>query len=475
MSRLLLLVACLAALAPRAARAQEAPADPYAEPPEESVDDAVARSLFEQGLRLYHAGRWLDARQLFLEAYERSPKGPYAQTARQMVNRCDVKLGRGVTYVDPPAGDAPQDPYTDGGDGADPAPLDPYGDAAAAGGDGAPVDPYAADDATGVPPEDLEPTGREPGDRDRARRDRRDSRRNLTLFGGLYGAWTGLGIAGASDGGDTGALLVLGGAVGGAWLGWSLSGRWDLDGAEVRAVESGPVWGATFGLMFASIADDPARCDGCALGGEDQPASDYWLGATVGSAVGFGAGIWAARQHPSEGDVALTNSFGGYGLLGGLVLGAAMDPAQDRAYAMNGIVGASAGLVTGLWLSRRMDVPRARMGWVDLGVGLGAAGPWIVYGLAGGDGGGGLQLAGASSLVLGGLGGWIAWKRTADLGAPAPRATADPVDDELAAVPGVVQRDRRGRWRLGGLALRPVASPAGLAPGWGVDLLGGVW
>ncbi|MFH0900225.1 MAG: hypothetical protein V2A73_06320 [Pseudomonadota bacterium] len=57
------------------------------------VQDAVARTLFERAIRLYHAGKIAAARQLFAEALERSKDGPYAASSREMVRRCEDKLG----------------------------------------------------------------------------------------------------------------------------------------------------------------------------------------------------------------------------------------------------------------------------------------------------------------------------------------------------------------------------------------------
>jgi hypothetical protein len=314
-----------------------APGLAYAQDVEEveDVDLTVARALFEQGLKLFHQGHYADALQLFRESLARSPGGPYAASAQQMVERCEDKLG---IKRAPPAAE-PEDPY---GADVDPEPENPYGDDASA-------------DTFELEPEPVNP------------------------------------YAALPVGADT------------------TPGRAD----RLMLVGSGAVWGVGYGILLAAMFDDPTAVP------DDQPQGDYVLTATISGAIGAGVGLWLVGKHPKEGDVALTNSFGGYGLAGGLMLGVLMDPAQDRAYAVNGFLGASIGLGTGLYLAGTHDVSRLRMGYIDLGVGAGAATPWVLFALLGGSSDGAVQFTGAMSVIGMGVGGYLGWRWTRDLSPPA--------------------------------------------------------
>ncbi len=500
------LLATAGAGARPAAAQQVAPVAPPPEaapdPPEETIDDAVARALFEQGLKLFHEGRWADARQLFAESIVRSPKGPYSRSARQMLARCNQRLGLAPPTGDEALGDAPVDPY--GGEepapAPVPAPLDPYAEPATA----TPLDPYggSGDELSRLAPADTlaNPYDDEGGDaslldqagaRDAAADDRRSNRNTLMLFGGLYGLYTGIGIAAGMDGagGDGSMLVVLGGAGLGAWGGYWVGEHKQVSKAQTSTVASSTAWGAGLGLMFAHVADSPEPL-GCAECPDDQPGGDYMLASAAGAALGLGAGVLLARRDPSGDDVALVSSFGGYGLLEALMLGVTLDPAQGRAYSVNGILGTGAGLATGLWLSTRVDIPKKRMTYVDVGVGVGALTPWVIYALAGGNEtatDGARQFTGFASMGLAVGGGWLAWRWTRDMAAPEVRVDEPgtdrivPFDDELALVPpGIVQRGARGRWRVSAVAPRPILlAPSAGDPqarvGLGIDLFSGAF
>jgi hypothetical protein len=353
-----------------------------------------------------------------------------------------------------------------------------------------PANPYADDGDLGA---DVTP-GRDAAPSDESR----SVRSSLMFFGGAYGLYTTLGLAAGLGGGLDGGrmLLVLGGAVAGGAGGYWIGAHKHVDQAQVDTIASSSAWGAGLGLMFAHIADTPD----CLTCEDDQPSGDYLLASALTGTVGLGAGIWLARQDPGADDVALVNSLGGYGLLGSLMLGVAMDPPQGRAYSMNAILGTGAGLAAGLYLAHRTDVPRKRMAYLDLGVGAGALAPWLVYGLAGGsDSGSARQWTGVASIGLAVAGGWLTWRWTRDLVAPkrvhaAPDAddsndsndSNDPNDstldaDDLAAVPpALLQRGARGGWRLAPVAPRPfVLEPAAADPrtrlGLGIDLLAGAF
>lgn len=473
--RALPLVVCLtlcAALPVPAARAQEA------EEPDD-VDEAVAKALFEQGVKLYHAREYADARALFLESLQRSPRGAYAASARQMVERCEERLGiRGggtgsgsVHTVDEEPGLV--NPY----EPDDGEPLDPYGDQPVPDETETIQNPYLDDDpgaATGdrgdiVPGAPADNAGLPGGDRGPSS-ESRTARRQLVIFGGLYGLYTAAALQAAaeSDGGGGALLLTLAGTGVGAGAAYYLTRDRELTEGQAMAVMSGAVWGTSAGLFFAHVGDDPDLCDGCDAGAEDQPDSTYFGASVATGAIGVGAGIYWATRKPAAGDVAFANSLAGYGLLGGLMLGVTMDPSQSRAYSLNAALGSTAGLVAGILLARKVDVSRRRMAYVDLGVGLGALASWVLVfpPLEGAEND--AEIAGGFSLALMATGGYAAWWLTRKLDRrPAAQAARYP------APPAVVGLDGDGRWQLGTPILRPMVTP-GVAAGGPPDLALGV-
>jgi hypothetical protein len=440
---------------------------------EENVDDAVARALFEQGLRLFHQHRYSEAHQLFAESIARSPDGAYARSARQMLTRCDERTAPAAP-VDPYA--TTVDPYV-----APAEPVDPYASATAT--EAAPLDPYAASDAAEATTLDpyAPPASATPGASEPAVDERREVRHTAALFGGLFGLHTSFGlIAGLGDEDVSGGelVLMLGSAVAGGAAGYWI-GEQPVSRAQLHTAMGGYAWGLGLGLLVTSLADSPPVTD-CGDCGTQVTSQDYLWTSAVGATLGLGAGVWLASRDPSENDLALVHSVGGYGLLGGLLLGVAIHPDDERGYALTSALGASAGLATGLWLASRGDVPERRMGYMDLAVAGGAVAPWVFYALAGGDGGDAatLQLTGVASLATGAVGGWLGWYWTRDLGA-APGATSGAAE-RASAPPGLLQRGTGGSWRLSAVPPRPfVLAPAAADPrprmGLGIDLVSGAF
>lgn len=470
------------------------------------VLDAVAEALYERGVELFREGKFGDARQLFLELIERSPGGKYAASARELGRQCEARLGirtgafdarpaspRTVTKAsgqDAEAEGEPLDPYGNadgdvsildpyGGANGEAEPLDPYRDADL---DGTVLDPYADDPAaTGVPTADARTRSRDTTAREaesaaggeadallsgqRAREARR-ARRQLYVYGGVHGLYAGVAAFHLADAGD-GALLPLllagtGMGLGATWLG--TRGRDDLTSADALATMSGGAWGTVHGLVLAEVANDPRDPD-------DGSDESYFGASLVGGLFGLGAGIgYAHWLGPSAGDVALANSLGGCGFLGGLLVGGVMDPAQTRAYWLNAFIGSVAGLGGGVLLARRFEVSRGRLALVDLGAGLGALLPWlVVYPAVDSDRG--VQVTSALSLVTMAGGGYLAWRWTRG------RDTAPGASAEAPPSPALVIRGARGAWSLGAPVLRPMISPSRAAGvpdrAFGIDLVAG--
>jgi hypothetical protein len=419
---------CVAGV-PSVTRAQDGPPLPA------DVQDEVAKALYEQGMKLYAAGRYEDARGLFLESVQRSPGGAYAERARAMGKQCEAKLGWKTGAFDAPAPRpapteaAPIDPYAgSGGDGTvedGPEPLNPYLDEAPS----PRTQPQPPSPPPPPPSAAAPPTGTtvtttvERGDDASGELDARSARRNLLVFGGGYGLWLGIAFFGATEP-DDGAILPLmmagtAAGLGAAWLG--TRGRRVTTG-QALSVMSGTTWGTTHALFLSHVADDPTR-EGDA---EDFRETGYFGWSMVGGLVGLGAGIgYGWKVKPSPGDVAVVNSFGGYGLLGGLLLGGAIDPVQGRAYSLNSFLGSSIGLVAGGLLATEIETSRSRMAMLDLGVSLGALAPWVlVYPAI--DGGDAVQVTSAVSLATAAVGGYLTWRWTRGMEGGGARRAAGP-------------------------------------------------
>jgi hypothetical protein len=265
-------------------------------------------------------------------------------------------------------------------------------------------------------------------------------------------------------------LLGAGVGVGGAYL----FGRdRDLRERDVAATASGATWGGLVGLSIVKMADNPYECDDftCVEGPEDVRASDYHVGGLVGSTVGLGTG-WLVSKYlrPSIGDISLTNSLVTYGVSTGLLLAVAMDPAQDRAYALNGLLGGGVGLTAALLLTPRLEMSRKRMVLIDLGAGAGAAtGYLVIGGIADKDDEELRAGLGAAGLLLGG---GLVWWLTRNDGRPARAASETDADPSVA--PALVMRDRDGTWHMGPPAVTAIQSPAGRST-MGVSILSGSW
>jgi hypothetical protein len=476
------------------------------------VSAIVAQALFERGLKLFHEGRFAEARALFQESIAELPDGPYAQTSAEMVRRCDEKLAAKSappppstapapspqpppSATPPAATDVPLDPYASPpgptpapppapavGDAPGP-PLDPYGPptgapvpppapAPVAAPEPAPVDPYAGDSLKTSPSLELNPGsglaleppyGDEPPASPRALPPADAwprTRLELTIFGGVLGGAM-LGMA-ADAAGGSGAIapgVLVGGAagLGGAFL--ATRGR-DISQGQAEAIMAGAVWGGLYGGLLTHLADDPSRADRVARG-------TYETVIDLGGILGLGGGTaYALLARPSASTTMFANSLGGIGLAGGLMLGVAFQPPDDRAYSINALVGATAGLTLGLWGADKVRASRTRMLIVDGAVlGSGLLGLALFEGGAGSDRGA-KQLAGGAGLAAMIAGGVTAWFLTSGMPPDAPETA--PRARARGLAPALVAHDDDG-WHLGTPA--PVRVPAG----YGVSLVGGTF
>jgi hypothetical protein len=214
----------------------------------------------------------------------------------------------------------------------------------------------------------------------------------LALISAFYGASVGLvlgmEVAAGSHSLDPEAPIWLSVAGTGAGLGLSLGltrGRY-IHPSQANLITAGAVWGYALGLgMVAGFpAWEVCQVDRWGPAPEDSyawcdvPDRTWRLVPLATSAVAVGSMVALGRRFPDlpAGDIALTNAGGLWGGLTGLWLSMLADANTQHAPPAFMVTGASAGLITGGLLARRLEISRARMQIINLsgGLGLGLAG-----------------------------------------------------------------------------------------------------
>jgi hypothetical protein len=430
---------------------------------DDDVDDQVAQALYRRGVALYRRGATADARTMFIESLERSPKGTVSGEALRMLRAANRRLGianadagrpsaQGEGVIDPYAGGA-QPPATE-------APLDPYGGATPT--PSPPSRPAEVD--TGAPPEEPE-----------AEQGSVMGRRAVIAWSGAVGLVAGMAVAGPqNDSGDVSDGAIIGGlvgAAGGVGLSYWLTRRVPLSLGQSAAIASAATWGGTWGGLLGDAAT-----------GTDSAPNDVWKYVAAGGLVGLGGGAaYAVMAKPSEEDVALTNSLAIFGAGAGVSIAAGMEVPESEAFALNALFGSTAGIAAGLLLAPRVEISLRRTLLLDAGAAAGAAASWgILYPLiADGTTRNDEQIAGwvATATMTGGV--VVTWllTRGMDERVSGPLAARASRRRALPPPPALARRDADGSWQLGVPFLRPLVSrdlaPPAHATALGVDLLSG--
>jgi hypothetical protein len=418
---------------------------------DDDIDEQVAQVLYRRGLQLYRSGAAADAKTLFVESLERSPRGRSAGDALRMLRAANRRLG--ITNQDDgrPAARSQEDV------------LDPYGGATPPpAADESPLDPYGAT-PTPPPPVDEPPVEDEP----EVAPGSTLGRRAVMAWSGAVGLVVGMAVAGPeNDSGelsDGAAVAGLLGAAGGVGLSYWLTRRAPLTAGQSAAISS-----------FATLGAASAGLLGDATTGTDSVANDVWKYVAAGGVVGLGGGVLYARAaNPSVEDMAMTNSLALLGAAAGLTIAAGMEPPESEAFSLNALFGASAGLAAGLLLSPRVDISLRRTLYVDLGALAGGAAAWgLLYPLISDDAShNDEQVVGwVSTATLAG-GAVAAWYFTRGMDAPTDRLSRR---RGPPAPPALAQREADGSWQIGAPFVRPLVNPTlGGSGGIGVDLVSG--
>jgi hypothetical protein len=371
------------------------PADPYGTAPTDpNLAESVAGSLVDRAQDLLDARELADAKQLAVEAIATSPNGPAAARAHAIIHTANAGLGV--------ADDAPA-----------PRPL-PRGPAVEA----------PLDTGSNTQVHDQLPAQPKHG-----------GRLVASVYSGLLFGTIGatIGTAFSNDGGGQATGGVIAGAVGATagivFVAPVLDRHYST--AQIRTIGAASLWGSVIGGEIADVST------GTDPGGES--AREVLVGASVGGAIGALGGIAIARQdNLTVGDVALIDTFAGLGGIGGLTVGAIMQPAQYEAYVLNSAIGISAGLILGLVEAPQTNTtPRRMLRVAALGA-LGAAVPALLY------------PAGVDPQVVGRAYLGFRLTRNMDVG-------LDKKPDKDDAPAAVLGRSSDGVWSMNGIGVQPLS------------------
>lgn len=386
-------------------------------------DVVVGQALVARAKQLLDAGFPEDAKQLAEEAMIRVPDGDVAAQAKAIVDEANRQLG-----IQPPP----------------PTPIQPPVPV---------VTPPTPTTDVGPAPEATDPVVA--------------GRRWMGFHGALIGASLGAGLGLALDydevrdeegpGAAIGAAGGLGiGYFGGRWI----AGRYKLNAAQAGMIGSASLVGAATGGLIADISD---------VGGTTP--RDVGIGVAAGTLVGAAGGVLVARNDAfSTGDVALIDSFAFYGLVGGLTVGAIMQPAKDEAYSLNSVIGGVGGWAVGALASPKIDATPRRVSRMVLGALVGGGAPWLLYaGIKDDSTHSDERTIGLISTVglVGGAYLGYRWSR----GLPREGGAKSVPDAGTVPMPALIRRDSVGAWTVGPALPRAAAVNGHRA--WLVDVVGG--
>lgn len=373
--------------------------------------EQVAISLVDRAQELLDSKMYLDAKQLAVEAVVKSPTGPAAERARVIINRANAALG----IVEAPPRDPSHDQITN--------------------------DKFSDRDPQPVPlPADTTRSGKTA------------SVVHGALFGGTVGAMIGSFFADNEAAGAVPMGIALGAA--GALTAPMIAKKFRATASQVRTVGAGSVWGGVVGGLIGGTAEG--------ANGGTTTGSSVLVGATIGSAVGILGTIGFAQDKKlTTGDVALIDTLGGIGTVGGLTIGMLMQPAQREAYSLNSALGAAAGVVVGFVLAPQVNAtPRRMIRVAGLSIAGGAL-PFLLYaGIHDKHATWDERLTGGLS-SLGLLGGAVIGfylTRHVDEGLDLPDGGTKKAEEPDDAPLALVGRSSSGKWNLGGVAVAPLSN-----------------
>lgn len=206
----------------------------------------------------------------------------------------------------------------------------------------------------------------------------------LKVWSTIYGTWLGVAVpaaAGADDSEPYGVGLLLG-APAGFFGGRAFAQRRPVSLGQARAITWGGTWGLIQGMGWANALDlggGERIIEGDIVIDEEASTEAVFTSMIVGSALGIGGGMLAARQEIRPGTATSANLGSLWGVWFGAASSILFDLDEDQAWATMMIAG-NAGLVGGALAGSRLPLSRSRSRLISIG------------GLIGGVAGGGIIL-----------------------------------------------------------------------------------
>jgi len=143
----------------------------------------------------------------------------------------------------------------------------------------------------------------------------------------------------------SGAALAA--AVGGTLAAVATSNRFELDAGDAAIINSGALWGGISAALFVAVFDSDGRLW--------APLESIGLNLGVVSGV-----LLARRMEVSRGHVALIDMSGLAGMVAGVALVNVIEPGSEGERLPHfALIGMTAGLVSGAYLTRNMDDPKS--------------------------------------------------------------------------------------------------------------------
>ena len=283
----------------------------------------------------------------------------------------------------------------------------------------------------------------------------------LRVWSTTYGIWLGIAVPAAlsADGPEPYGVGLLLGAPGGFFGGRAFSQTRPLSLGQARAITWGGTWGALQGMALANALDfggGERIIEGDIMVDEEADEEAVLGTMIIGSAVGIGGGMLAARQEIRPGTATSANLGSLWGSWFGLATSILADLKNDPTWATI-MLGGNAGLVGGALAGSRLPLSRSRARLISVGGligGVGGLGLVLIADVDDEDTAIGVTLAGSvAGLVLGGV-----LTRGQD-------AEEDMSGDAAASgtlpAGGALVNWSRGDWSLSA----PLPSPV-LDPGW---------
>ncbi len=206
----------------------------------------------------------------------------------------------------------------------------------------------------------------------------------LKVWSTIYGTWLGIAVpiaAGADDSEPYGVGLLLG-APAGFFGGRAFAQSKPVSLGQARAITWGGTWGAIQGMGWANALDfggGERIIEGDIVIDEEASTEAIFTSMIVGSALGIGGGMLAARQEISPGTATSANLGSLWGVWFGAASSILFDLDEDPTWATIMLTG-NAGLVGGALAGSRWPLSRSRSRLIS------------IAGLIGGVAGGGIIL-----------------------------------------------------------------------------------